>query len=126
MLECQLEPVLHQRLLLFDVAAAEHARRFGAKRVHERLDVPMRLGDVECELGTSEGPVEIAAEPVGTRKHRCDVREVFARPLVGQHVEGLFESREGLISVPGEELELAEDERRTRTAVGVAGGAVER
>ena len=64
--ECDLEPVLVQRETLLHVTATEQHGGLRAQCVREWLWVPVRLGDVERELGAGVGPFDVAAEPVRT------------------------------------------------------------
>src|SRR5207302_7406154 len=124
-LEGDLERMLLQRMRLLVVAAAVGDRSLRPERHGERLREPIRLGDVERELGARGGPLEIAAEPVDARELRGKLREVFVRLVGRDHVECALEPRERLLAVTGERLELTQSDRDPGGGMRVAGRLVD-
>ena len=72
-----LERLCEQGARLLVVAPAERHGSLAAKRLGDRLRIPVDLRDVESQLGALARALEIADEPVGDAEPGREQREVF-------------------------------------------------
>ena len=126
MLQCDLERVLHDRERFLPVAAAEQDGALRPERGSQRSGQPLGLGDVERELRSGGGPLEIAAEPVCAGEHRGEHREILVGLVSGDHLVCMLQPRERFVSTTGERDGASELVGGSGRGVGVALGIVDR